>query len=178
MSFPALPRVPSAGKMGCGEIPDFAQFMPFQELYKSHGRWTLNLRWVNEWQCVGFPCSLAKNWSPTEPRVWFLVLSFTLHHSNLTYLYHFHRPFTKMGIIIVAASQCVHSFNTYVLLTLCSVMFVALGTQRWTELTKIYPYVRTQHGIYVLAGEMVAQQLAQHFGPVAEPFLILGPTQN
>lgn len=38
MGFPALPRVPSAGKMGCGEIPDFAQFMFFQELYKSHGR--------------------------------------------------------------------------------------------------------------------------------------------
>lgn len=38
MGFPALPRVPSAGKIGCGEIPDFAQFMFFQELYKSHGR--------------------------------------------------------------------------------------------------------------------------------------------
>lgn len=107
-----------------------------------------------------------------------MVLLFTLHPSNLSYLHHFHHPVTKMGIIIVALSQCVHSFNTYFLLTLCCVMFVALGTQWWTELTKIYPHVRTQHGIDVLAGKIVAEQLAQHSRPVTEPFLVLSPSQN
>lgn len=39
IDVPASPRTPSAGQMGCGEISDFAKFMPFiQELHKSHGR--------------------------------------------------------------------------------------------------------------------------------------------
>lgn len=44
-----------------------------------------------------------------------------------------------------------------------------LGNTVVDEVDKIYPFVRTQHGIEVLAGETVA---------MAEPLLVLGPMQS